>query len=267
MTETFSLSVQQAHAYEDLFVPALFSQWAQPLLDCAGVTEGQRVLDVACGTGVVARAARRTVGSSGHVSGIDLNPAMIEVARQIQPDVEWRMGDAESLPYDHDTFDVVLCQSALFFFPDAEAAVREMARVVVPGGTVALQTYAGLEDQPGYGPFIETIVHHAGQDARRLLNTYWSKGDLDELHRLVGAAGMSVTTTRSILGAVTFPSVEALVHTEIQATPLAERITDTAYRAIGEDAQQVLAPFTTPSGGLDLPIQARFVSARTAMTP
>ena len=262
MTETFSLTLEQAHAYEDLFVPALFSQWVQPLLDCAGVAQGHRVLDVACGTGVVARAAWHTVGSSGRVSGLDLNPAMIEVARQIQPGVHWRVGDAARLPYDDNTFDVALCQSALFFFPDAEAAVREMARVAVPGGAVALQTYAGLEDQPGYGPFVDTVVQHVGPDARMLLNTYWSKGDLDELQGLLAAAGLSVTTTRSILGAVTFPSVDALVHTEIQATPLAQRIADTAYRAIGEEVRQVLAPFTTTSGALDLPIQARLISAR-----
>jgi ubiquinone/menaquinone biosynthesis C-methylase UbiE len=262
MTETFSLTLEQAHAYEDLFVPALFSQWVQPLLDCAGVAEGQRVLDVACGTGVVARATWRAVGPSGHVFGIDLNPSMIEVARQLQPDVEWRVGDATNLPYDDDTFDVVLCQSALFFFADAEAAVREMARVVMPGGAVALQTYAGLDDQPGYGPFVDTVVDHAGQDARRLLSTYWSKGDVDELQGLIRVAGMSVETTRSMLGAATFPSVDALVHTEIQATPLAERITYTAYRAIGDDARRVLAPFTTATGALELPIRAHFVSAR-----
>jgi SAM-dependent methyltransferase len=253
MTDTVSLTLEQAHAYEDLFVPALFSQWVQPLLDCAGVAQGHRVLDVACGTGVVARAAWHTVGSSGQVSGLDLNPAMIEVARQIQPGVHWRVGDAARLPYDDNTFDVALCQSALFFFPDAEAAVREMARVAVPGGAVALQTYAGLEDQPGYGPF---------RGHRMLLNTYWSKGDLDELQGLLAAAGLSVTTTRSILGAVTFPSVDALVHTEIQATPLAQRIADTAYRAIGEEVRQVLAPFTTTSRALDLAIQARLISAR-----
>ena len=140
--------------------------------------------------------------------------------------------------------------------------MREMARVVVPGGAVAVQTYAGLDDQPGYGPFVDTVVEHAGQDARRLLNTYWSKGDAGELTGLVNAAGMSVASTRSVLGTVAFPSVDALVHTEIQATPLAERITETAYRAIGEAARQVLAAFTTSSGALELPIRARFVSAR-----
>lgn len=82
-----------------------------------------------------------------------------------------------------------------------------MARVVVPGGAVALQTCAGLEDQPGYGPFVDTVVDQAGQDARRLLNTYWSQGDVDDLQGLVDAAGLSVVTMRSILGAVTFPSV------------------------------------------------------------
>lgn len=264
MTETFNLTLEQARAYEDLFVPALFSQWTQPLLDCSGVADGHRVLDVACGTGIVARTARRAVGATGRVAGVDLNPAMIEVAREIQPDIEWQVGDAASLPYDDDTFDVVLCQSALFFFPDAEAALREMARVVAPGGAAAVQTYAGLEDQPGYGPFVDAVVHHAGQDARALLNTYWSMGDLGELERLLGSAGMPVTTTRSILGEVSFPSVDALVETEVSATPLGGRITDASYRAIVEDAGRVLAPFTEDSGALRLPIRARFVSAAQA---
>jgi ubiquinone/menaquinone biosynthesis C-methylase UbiE len=97
MTES-NLTREQAHAYEDLFVPALFAQWVEPLLDCAGVTGGQRVLDVACGTGVVARAAARVVGPNGHVFGIDLNPAMIEVAQEVEPSIDWRVGDAADLP-------------------------------------------------------------------------------------------------------------------------------------------------------------------------
>jgi len=117
MTETFSLTLEQARAYEDLFVPTLFSQWVETLLDCAGVDEGQRVLDVACGTGVVARAAARVVGPNGLVSGIDLNPAMIQVAREVDPSIDWRVGDAADLPYEDRWFDVALCQSALFFFP------------------------------------------------------------------------------------------------------------------------------------------------------
>jgi SAM-dependent methyltransferase len=261
MTETFSLTLEQAHAYEDLFVPALFAQWVDPLLDCADVARGQRVLDVACGTGVVARAAARVVGPHGRVSGIDLNPAMIQVAQEVDPSIDWRVGDAADLPYDSGSFDVALCQSALFFFPDASRAVREMARVVAAGGRVALQTYAGLDEQPGYGPFVEAVVRHAGPQARALLSTYWSMGDVDELCRLVEDSGLEVKETRSLLGSVKFPSVDALVHTEIQATPLAEQISESAYRAVGEDARNVLARFVESSGAITLPLRARIVGA------
>jgi SAM-dependent methyltransferase len=261
MTATFSLTLEQAHAYEDLFVPALFAQWVDPLLDCANVTHGRRVLDVACGTGVVARAAARVVGRHGHVSGIDLNPAMIQVAQEVDPTIDWRVGDAANLPYEDGLFDVALCQSALFFFPDPLAAVREMARVVATGGRVALQTYAGLEEQPGYGPFIKAVVRHAGPEARTLLGTYWSMGDVDELCRLMENSGLEVKETRNLLGSVKFPSVDALVHTEIQATPLAEQIGDSAYRAVGEDSRQVLARFVESSGAVTLPVRAWIVSA------
>jgi SAM-dependent methyltransferase len=260
MTETFSLTLEQAHAYEDLFVPALFAQWVPTLLDCAGVAQGQSVLDVACGTGVVARGAADVVGPTGRVFGVDLNPAMIQVAREHSPSIDWQVGDAADLTYESETFDAVLCQSALFFFADPAAAVGEMARVAVSGGTVALQTYAPLEEQPGYGPFVDIVVRHAGPDARTLLGTYWSKGDLDELRGLLADVGLAAAQTRSTLGAVTFPSVDALVHTEIQATPLDQRIDEAARRAIGEDARRLLAPYVDRSGGVAVPIRALFVT-------
>src|SRR5687768_3329376 len=175
MTNTFQLTREQAQAYEDLFVPALFGQWAPQLVDCARVCPGQSVLDVACGTGVVARAARIVAGPASRVVGIDLNPSMLQVARDKSPDLEWVLGDAEDLPFADAEFDVALCQSALFFFPDRGRAVTEMARVVVPGGVVALKTYAPLAEQPAYGPFVELVARHAGPEARVLLGTYWSQ--------------------------------------------------------------------------------------------
>ncbi len=184
MTETFQLTREQAQAYADLFVPALFAQWAPQLVDCARVAPGQSVLDVACGTGVVARAARDVAGPDARIAGVDLNPAMLEVARNAGPDVEWAQGDAEALPFGDREFDVVLCQSALFFFADPARAVREMARVVRPGGMVGLQTYAPLAEQPAYGPFVDLVAGLAGPEARVLLGTYWSQGELDQLLRL-----------------------------------------------------------------------------------
>lgn len=264
MSETFDLSLEQAHAYEDLFVPALFAQWVPHLLDAAAVSPGQRVLDVACGTGVVARGAAELVGAGGHVSGVDLNPAMIEVAREQAPEVDWRVADARDLPFDDDSFDAVLCQSALFFFPDPGRALAEMARVVEPGGVVALQTYAGLDEQPAYGPFVRIVARHAGEDATSLLGTYWSRGDLAELRSLLEGARLDVVNAGSVLGQVAFPSLDAFVHTEIQATPLAARIDEPTYAAIAADVRSTLEDHAGADGGVALPIRARFVAGRRA---
>ena len=147
-----------------------------------------------------------------------------------------------------------------------------MARVLRNGGTVALQTYAGLEDQPGYGPFVDTVVRHAGTRARSLLGTYWSKGDVAELRSLLEEVDLESSAAETGLGDVTFPSVEALVHTEIRATPLAERIDDSTYLAIVRDARVALVDHVDAQGAIRLPIRARFVaqealSARSAMHP
>jgi ubiquinone/menaquinone biosynthesis C-methylase UbiE len=264
MTENFDLSIEQAHAYEDLFVPALFAQWVPTLLNHAGVTAGQRVLDVACGTGVVARQAAEIVGQAGAVTGVDLNPAMLEVAKERASAIHWRIGDAVDLPFENSTFDVVLCQSALFFFGDPARAVKEMARVVRVGGVVALQTYAGLDQQPAYGPFVETVARLAGDDARELMGTYWSQGDLGELRSLVERAGFATTVADNELGHVRFPSIDAFVHTEIQATPLAARIDDATTLGILGETRQALAEYEQRDGSVDLPIRACFVAGDKA---
>jgi SAM-dependent methyltransferase len=234
MTETFQLTREQAQAYDDLFVPALFGQWAPQLVDCARVRHGQSVLDVACGTGVVARAASAVVGH----------------------------GDAEDLPFENAEFDVALCQSALFFFADPGRAVAEMARVVVPGGVVALQTYAPLAEQPAYGPFVELVAGHAGPEARVLLGTYWSQGAMNDLTGLAAASGLSLLESRSSLGVAVFPSAAAVAQTEIQATPLAEQIRPETYERIVADTEELFGEYADESGLVRLPIRATLLAAR-----
>jgi SAM-dependent methyltransferase len=260
MSETFELTRDQARAYDELFVPALFGQWAPQLVDCARLRSGQSVLDVACGTGVVARAARDVVGSGGRVVGVDRNPAMLEVARDVRPDLEWTRGDAEELPFTDAEFDVVLCQSAMFFFADPGRAVGEMARVVVPGGVVGVQTYAPLAEQPAYGPFVDMVVGEAGPEARALLGTYWSQGDLDGLLRLTSAAGMTLVESRSSLGAAVFPSATAVAATEIDATPLADRITPEVRARILAGADRLFGRYADGASGVRVPIRATLLA-------
>jgi ubiquinone/menaquinone biosynthesis C-methylase UbiE len=259
-SETFQIPLEAAEAYEDAFVPAFFSQWAPVLCDAAGVTAGQRVLDVACGTGIVARTAADLVGAP-NVVGVDTNEAMLTVARRVRPDIDWRQGDACELPLPDLAFDAVLSQMALMFFGERAAALREMGRVATAGGTVAVLVPSALDVQPAYGPLVELAARHAGAQARSLLSTYFACGDLDELRSLFASAGLGVTATRSHAGTARFPSVDALVATEVESTPLRERISDDVYERIRRGAHDVLAPFTAADGTLEAPFDCQIVTA------
>jgi ubiquinone/menaquinone biosynthesis C-methylase UbiE len=260
--ETFQLSIAAAEAYESRFVPALFAEWAPCLVELAGVAPGQAVLDVACGTGIVARTAADVLKEQGRVVGLDLNDAMLTVARRVRPQIEWRQGDAATLPFPDGSFDTVLCQMALMFFPDRARALEEMRRVVTPGGTVAVVVPGRLSSQPAYGPFVAMTARHAGPEAVSLLSTYWACGDLDELTALVESAGLDVVRTRTRLGTARFESIDAFVATEVEGTPLIDRISKDVYARIREDAREVLGPFTTPAGRVEAPLEGHLVAAR-----
>src|SRR5690606_18640620 len=120
------------------FVPAIARPAADPLLAAADLRPGERVLDVACGTGVIARLAAAEVGPDGAVAAIDLAPDMIEVARREPAPsgtaIDWHVGDAAALPFDDAGYDAVLCQMGLMFMTDRPAALAEMRRTLRPGG-------------------------------------------------------------------------------------------------------------------------------------
>jgi SAM-dependent methyltransferase len=262
--ETFQLSVEAAEAYEASFVPALFADWAPHLVEAAGVAPGQAVLDVACGTGVVARTAADRLGGRGRVVGLDLNQGMLTVAGRLRPDIEWRLGDAGDLPFEAGSFDVVVCQAALMFFPNRAGALREMGRVATPAGTVAVQVWDRLEAQEGFGAMYTAFADHVGPAASQLENAYWALGDLDLVRSLFEAAGLEVRATRTRTGTVRFPSAAAAVTTELEATPLASRVDEDTHRSILEAGIAAMAPFAVDGGGVELPIRGHIVTAARA---
>src|SRR5690606_34921382 len=123
--------------YERFFVPAIGAPLANDLVETAGLQPGERVLDVACGTGVVDRLAAQRIGPNGTTAGLDINPGMLAVARAAAPPgvaIQWHEASADTMPFTDAAFDVVLCQMGLQFMPDRVAALKEMHRVLVPGG-------------------------------------------------------------------------------------------------------------------------------------
>ena len=266
-TETFQITLETAETYESKFVPALFADWAPHVVDMGDVTAGQSVLDVACGTGVVARAAAERVGPNGGVVGVDLNQAMLTVAERVCPGIELRQADVTDLPFEAATFDVVLCQMALMFFPDRVAAIREMGRVVKPQGTVVIMVPSSLDAQPAYRPLVDLAARHAGPEAVAMLSAYWVCGDLDELLRTVRAAGLHVLSTRTRMGTARFASIDDFVATEVESTPVRQRLTDDEYDTLRREANDVLQAFTASGGTAEIPIEGHLVAARPTLAP
>ena len=262
-TESFQLEEAAAEAYEAKFVPAMFTEWAQRMVTVAGVSPGQRILDVACGTGIAARTAAEIAGAEA-VTGVDINPAMLAVAARVRPEISWLQGDAAALPVPEGAFDVVLCQMALMFFPDAVAALREMCRAAVDGGTVAVAVPGRLADQPGYGPFVELVSRHADAGAMSLLGVYWACGDLDELERLFAEAGLLGVEVQTHIGEAKYSSAADFMAVEVVSTPLMARLTEDQFARIRTEAAAVLQPFAAADGALTVPLQGHIVVGRKA---
>ena len=260
--ESFLVPLEVAELYEERFVPALFADWAPAVADVADLAPGQHVLDVACGTGILARTAADLVGELGIVTGVDVNPAMLTVAGRVRPDLDWRLGDAQALPFGDESFDRVMCQMALMFFADRSVAVREMARVARPGGIVTLMTPAALDLQPAWGPFVQVAARHAGPEAVKLLGTYWSAGDLGELIGPLTNAGLQVIASITRVGTASFGSIDQMVTAEVESTPLVDLLTPGMYQHIRVDAREALLPFTKSDGQAALPLVGHIVAGR-----
>jgi SAM-dependent methyltransferase len=244
-------------AYEQLLVPAVFDEWVPRILAAGGVGSGDAVLDVACGTGVVARGALQEVGPGGSVVGLDLTEAMLRAAERVEPAVEWRLGDATDLPFDSESFDVVLSQAGLMFFPDRVAAVSEMRRVLRPGGSVAVSVWGSSPAQTAIGSLVE---QHAGPEMATRYMAPWSFPNPEDLLEVMRAAGFADAEVSSEGGASRYSSMQHFMAAST-AVLLAGMADASQFAA---DVEEVLAPYRTPEGGYDIPGPANIAIASKA---
>jgi SAM-dependent methyltransferase len=251
--ERGQVTATAAEVYEERFVPALFEQWAGPVLDAVGARAGDRLLDVACGTGVVARAARRRGASA---TGLDVNDAMLAVARRVDPEVDWRQGSAQDLPFPDGRFTHLTCSFALMFLPDPGAAVAEAARVLTPGGGMAaFTTWAAVDRSPGYAALVALVERELGGAAGGALRAPFALGSPAELAAVVGVALPDVVVEERP-GVARFPSLDAWVGTEIRGWTLADAVDDEAFDQLLAAARRDLAHFAGTDGHVAFPAPA-----------
>lgn len=246
---TGQVSASAAEIYQDFFVPAIFAQWPDRILDIAGLVAGDDVIDVGCGTGVLAAAAAARLDGTGSVVGLDANEGMLEVARRSSADVSWRLGTAESLPYPDSSFDRVVSQFALMFFEDAERAIGEMARVARAGGSVTVATWARVEESPGYASMVSLLGRLFGDREAEALLAPFTIGTSDRLAELLSAHFGDVSVRRSE-GWARFDSLESWVHTDVRGWTLAGMIDDEQYERLLVAAHDELAEFVADDGSV-----------------
>jgi ubiquinone/menaquinone biosynthesis C-methylase UbiE len=250
----WQLRGNSAELYERYLVPTVTLPWARDLIERVGLRPGDRVLDVACGTGIVARLAASAVGAGGSVAALDVNREMLAAGRSLSPaegaQIEWYEASADALPFGEGEFAVVLCQLGLQFFPDRLGAVREMRRVLAAVGRVGVSVYASIEENPAARALAEAVDRQFGDGAARAKRSEHSLADPEELRELFEVAGFDGVRIETVTQNVRFASIDEWVRIQFAATPLAALLGSddpTRVDLVSADVAEVLAAFA-PGG-------------------
>jgi SAM-dependent methyltransferase len=252
-----------AEVYDAQFVPALFAQWGPIVAAEAEVREGDRVLDVACGTGALTLAVADIVGQAGAVIGLDANPEMLAVARRKPVQIEWLEGRAEDLPLLDNSFDAVVSQFGFMFFEDKPQALREMMRVLKPGGRLAVAVCDAVENSPGYGAFALLLDRLFGRQVGDVFRAPFSLGDAGRLHAICREAGIAGAQVAQRNGKVRFKSMDAMVSTERACVwTLGGVLTDEQFERLLKESEIALRPFVIDGGAIEFDMPSLIIAAQ-----
>jgi SAM-dependent methyltransferase len=256
--------IEAGRGYERLFVPALFEAWTGRLVDGAGVREGAHVLDVACGTGVLARRALSRAGADGRVVGVDPAPGMLAVAEEIEPRIEWLMCAAEALDVDDESFDCVVSQFGMMFFEDRQKSADEMFRALKPGGSLAIAVWRSVEHNPAYADVISVLESRVGAAAADALRLPFSLGDEADVEAVLTGSGFADIAVTAGTESASFPGSRQMVEAELRGwLPLfdiflgEEQIADVLAAS-----DRALGKYAGPSGEAVFPTSAHIFTAR-----
>lgn len=247
---TPEISDELVRLHEQYLVPAIYAQWANRVAEIAEIDIGHHVLDVACGTGTLARAVQLETGLSGKIIGLDNNERMLESARKKSPSIEWQLGDATSLPFEKNRFDRVMCQFALMFIANRVATIKEMLRVCKPDGLVVLATWGPLHHGGAYEALINLVNRFVGSHAALKLSAPWSLGKPGAMDALLLTSGVNEYECHQRVGQASYPSMRSFIETHLRLAGEFENLNEQSLEEIYSAADRELHPFLAPGGQL-----------------
>lgn len=266
MVETKPIS--PAERYECEMVPAMFLPFAEELVGRLPIQDGMRVVDVGCGTGVVARLIGGKLGSTSTVIGVDINPGMLSVAKSKTQSLachfEWHEASAEAMPLDDGSVDLVVSQHAFMLFPDKVAAAGEMHRVLRTGGAVYVSAWRHFRHQPHYASLIEGLGAFVSVEAADLMKTPFLFDSHAELRSLINAGGFAEVRVETVVKEVRFPSPQTFVRTIIAGSILARmgiHVPDPALEKLCAFVARALERYSSASEMI-VPMESYVAAAR-----
>jgi len=256
--------IEAGRGYESLFVPALFEAWTKHLVEGAKIQKGSHVLDIACGTGVLARSALEHTGANGRVVGADPAPGMLAAAKEIEPDIDWVLCGAEALDVDDGVFDSVISQFGMMFFDDRRKSVAEMFRVLKPGGSLAIAVWRSVEHNPAYADIISVLEEHVGTAAADASRLPYSLGNSDDVTAVLEGSGFADIAVEAIIETAMFPSSRQMVEAELRGwLPLFDIfLSEDEINNVLIESDKTLGKYAGPSGEAVFPTSAHVFTAR-----
>jgi ubiquinone/menaquinone biosynthesis C-methylase UbiE len=266
---TWQLEGSGPEAYERYLVPTIFGPWAERLIDEADPREGEWVLDVGYGTGIVARRAAARLGAEGRAVGVDVNESMLETARGaaagIEPPIEWRRADATEIPFPDGLFDVAFCQQALQFMTERPAVLGEIRRVLAPGGRLALSVWRPIARNAAYIVLADDLERWVGDEPAAMVRSIFPEWEADDLRALLRDAGFEGTRITVGIGSMRYPSAEEFVRREAASSPLSGplgSLDSEARNALIDNVAEGMRPYSDDDA-LVFPMESHIALARS----